>query len=412
MQRREMETQADRLGVPWTHTTTDAELLSLINSRMRGVSMSNGAQETVQQESAEAQVPEEQDQCHGLFWDFPKAVECKQCSGQHSCFQKFTKSTFPEMVEVLGPTATLEQLAKALDVSQEAVLVAKNEQVKTALPAPPVEPVPDPEQAVFDYAGESLEMTEIPDEPESLEKAEEAAPELDLADANELVDELEAESELEPPPPAETEMPKKKMASKKAPTGKKKAPTKKTKVVSKKAASKKAPTGKKKKVAAKKPPTAAPSEVPDPPSAESVKTASDSVKSKAHASNAVRAKGQAGPAKGRRNGGLVDDPWGKHTWVRRWRQERKHPLIKKLRPGMKLKREYQGVIHEVTVLKKFYRYQQQDFPTLYMVVKEITGTKPAPRQLTMDGRRPSGTRDLCQWSAPRFFALRALFNKI
>lgn len=215
---------------------------------------------------------------------------------------------------------------------------------------------------------------------------------------------------------------KKKKASKKAPAKKKKAVSKKA--PAKKAASKKAP-GKKKKKAAKAPPPVA-SEAQNPPSAGSAKTATGSAKTKARAKNASRVTGQADQSKsgaahkGKQrkrqvimgdNEGLLADPWGRHTWEDRYLRERKNKWVSQLRPGMKLKREYKGQIHEVSVLKQYYRYKGEIWPTLYMITKEITGTQEAPRQITKQGKRPAGTRQLCAWSAPKFFGLQALFNK-
>jgi hypothetical protein len=367
-------------------------------------------------------------ECHGLYWDFPKAPECKKCAGQQSCFHEFSQVTFPEALTRLGPDATLEQLAQDLDISEEAVLVTKNEVSK----APPVNRELQPERVEKSGAGELVQDEDVMDLAEADEMEDEldgvsepGGPEILESSGLEPEPELEPESEpdLEPEPPPETEMVarKKKAAKKKAA---KKAPAKK-----KAAAKKKAPG--KKKTTKKAPPVAA-SEAQDPTPAESAKTAMGSAGTKARAKTASRAKGQAGPSKtgsgtkgkkrppakkpvkvARRDSARVDDPWGKHTWEKRWRRERQNPWVKKLRPGMKIQREYPkgGEIHEVVILKRYYRYQGQDYPTLYSIVKEITGTKEAPRQLDKAGRRPDGTRQLCNWSAPRFFALPVLFRR-
>jgi hypothetical protein len=141
-------------------------------------------------------------------------------------------------------------------------------------------------------------------------------------------------------------------------------------------------------------------------SAPSAKVQADPLK------NGAGTKGKGKKLQNKRRRGVPDDPWGRQTWSKRWGRERQHRLIKLLRPGMKLIREYpkqSGVFHEVIVLKKYYRYKGQEYPTLYMIAKEIMGTRPAPRQLNAKGRRPEGTRNLAPCSAVRFFALKALF---
>ena len=438
-----MEEEADRLGVPWTHATTDEQLHSLIQSRLRGEPMANGSED-----------PTVTHECLGLFWDFPKEDACKECSGQQKCFQQFCATTLPEMQAKLGPGATLPQLAKALDVSQEAVLVAMNQQSKAA-PAPA--PEPEPEELEEEVVEEESEPEDESEE-ELEEELDEEPEEEELEDADELEDELEepepeeveedeppAEPDPEPEPPSETEMAAKKKTTKKKTTKKKttkkkavvkKAPAKKT--AAKKTAAKKAPAKKKKK-AAKKAPPAVTSEVQDPTQAESAQTATGSAKSKARGKSASRAKGQADPAKS--GGGSkgskvrkakpkkkpakkpakkaatksrvahVEDPWGEHTWDKRYQRERKNKWVAKLRPGMKLKREYKGETYEVLVLKKFYKFRGQVYPTGYSITKEITGTKEAPRQLDKNGNRPQGTRQLCNWSFVKFFNLKALTSK-
>jgi hypothetical protein len=396
--RKHLESEADRLGVPWTHATTDAELQALVKSRLQGgQTMANGAPET--------------NQCHGLFWDYPRAKECKQCSGHQSCFQKFVETTFPGVAAQLGEAASLADLAKALDVSEEAVLLAKNQQRQAQPPQllqpPPVDTVPEPEQAVPDSEPEPQQ----PDEG------------LDFSDADELEDELaaqpeeseviqkaldpELEPEYEPEPPLENEN----VAVKKAPR-KKKAAKKASKKAAKKATTKTTKAPRKKKAAKAPPPVT--SEAQNPTPAGSAKTATGSARTKARAKNAPRAKAQAGQVKsgdGKKQSGPVADPWGPQTWPARWEKERQNKWIGLLRPGMKLKKKYKGEIHEVRVLKRYYRYNDQTYPTLYSVVKEITGTKLSPRQLDKEGQRPEGSRQLCAWSAPRFFALPVLFTR-
>ena len=60
------------------------------------------------------------------------------------------------------------------------------------------------------------------------------------------------------------------------------------------------------------------------------------------------------------------------------------PLAPKIKPGTRLLREWQGMVHEVIVLEKGVEYRGKSWPSLSAVAREITGTR---------------------WSGPRFFGL-------
>lgn len=101
-------------------------------------------------------------------------------------------------------------------------------------------------------------------------------------------------------------------------------------------------------------------------------------------------------------------PWGKHTFKARWLRERERsPAIGKLTPGHNIAREFGGTRHTVKVLHGRYVYDGREYPTLYEVTKVITGTRSAKKQRRTAGdesTRPDGKRQLCNWSATRFFA--------
>ncbi len=59
------------------------------------------------------------------------------------------------------------------------------------------------------------------------------------------------------------------------------------------------------------------------------------------------------------------------------------------RPGTRLLREWQGVVHEVIVLESSVHYRGETWPSLSAVAREITGTR---------------------WSGPRFFGLKGAQN--
>jgi hypothetical protein len=56
-----------------------------------------------------------------------------------------------------------------------------------------------------------------------------------------------------------------------------------------------------------------------------------------------------------------------------------------IKPGTRLLREWQGVIHEVIVLERNVQYRGESWPSLSAVAREITGAR---------------------WSGPRFFGLK------
>jgi hypothetical protein len=57
----------------------------------------------------------------------------------------------------------------------------------------------------------------------------------------------------------------------------------------------------------------------------------------------------------------------------------------KIKPGTRLLREWQGVVHEVIVLERGVEYRDKTWPSLSAVAGEITGAR---------------------WSGPRFFGLK------
>jgi hypothetical protein len=61
------------------------------------------------------------------------------------------------------------------------------------------------------------------------------------------------------------------------------------------------------------------------------------------------------------------------------------PPRPRIKPGTRLLREWQGRVHEVTVLERGVEYRGQTWPSLSAVAREITGAR---------------------WSGPRFFGLK------
>jgi len=131
--------------------------------------------------------------------------------------------------------------------------------------------------------------------------------------------------------------------------------------------------------------------------------------------SAKSAKGGASPRRARAKSARVRaagsrDPWGKHTWVARHLRERQRSLlIGKLVPGMVVHVDRGGVHHQLKVERGNYLYKGQDYPTLFMVTQVAAGTVERPSQRKANGKRPPGSRQLCNWSAAKFWNLaRAL----
>ena len=60
-----------------------------------------------------------------------------------------------------------------------------------------------------------------------------------------------------------------------------------------------------------------------------------------------------------------------------------------IKPGTRLLREWQGVVHEVTIREDGVEYRDRTWPSLSAVAREITGAR---------------------WSGPRFFGLKEAAN--
>lgn len=363
LQRAELIEKADRLGIPWTNESSDAEIFALIQAREKGAMAA----------TVEAMDPP----CFGLMWDAVKEEGCQGCGAQTRCLEKFATATLPETITRLGKNPGLAVLAEELRVSPDAITVAleKNGAPKVARlqAVPPPQPVaPAPVQDA------------VPSEPAPV-----AAPEQPVAEAGDAV-KKSGKKEAAAAKKAEAE------AAKAAKEAEKKAKAEaKEKAAEEKRAAKEAEKAKKqaeKEAAAK---AAEPTENP------SVAAPASPAGVAAEARKAKR----AGPVAVRADRRL-EHPWGEHTFQSRWQRERERtPEIAALKTGQVLTVPFDGKEHQVTVLKEGYQYDGNRFPTLYSIVKEITGTVERQKQL-IEGKRPQGTRQLCNWSAVRFFRLR------
>lgn len=366
--------------------------------------------------------------CFGVFWEgIASNPDCNEkCGAKDECKAKFATETLVKFQRELGDAATPHSLAELTGVKAEAILLAINYQqslTKAEAPAPqrtPVAEAPPPvapgEAAPSPWDPEAVEEGVTPPPPELPGGLEVpvpppvAAPAIapapapvdapTVAPVEPIVEEPPqaiAPAPADQPAPQVKRPPRKKAASKTkaAPKKKKAAPA------TKKPGAKEKPT---KKAPAKK---AAPKKKKAPP------------KNKGTTSNfreAGAASRVAAPAKRRtaKRATRAKAPVGSRTWspehnLDRFKRERKRsPLIRRLKPGYVLNREFpmgSGVNHRVVVNKDHYKYRGKKHPTLYSVVKEIMGTKPHKKQLRSDGTRPRGTREMIPWSAAKFFGL-------
>lgn len=157
---------------------------------------------------------------------------------------------------------------------------------------------------------------------------------------------------------------------------------------------------KKKEAAAVKPPK----KKRPPKAGPSVKRAAVPAKKKVAKKRAKPAKARAGA---RRN-------QSRDNMEERWQRERERSsAIAALPIGLRLKRPYNGAWYQCRVKQGYYLFEGKKYATLYMVTKEITGTRKAPKQRnTETGERAEGTRQLCNWSAAKFWRLKKVLADI
>jgi hypothetical protein len=97
---------------------------------------------------------------------------------------------------------------------------------------------------------------------------------------------------------------------------------------------------------------------------------------------AKRAKAGARARKGKsartakaRVGAPLGEPWGRHTWLKRWTRERQRsPLIRRAVPGSVLTVERMGKTYQAKVFKGYYTINGKDCATLCEAAKIATGT--------------------------------------
>lgn len=313
-------------------------------------------------------------QCFGEYWDATGESQCVGCGAKDDCLAKFATGVLVRYQQELGDEATPENLAARSKISVDGVLLALNFQKNIGLGKPAVNP---PLQPPTQPKMTEPKTIEPPTKPQSA-SGKEVPPPISSAPAQESGTEEAVTAKKSPAKKAAM----KKTAAKPKP-GKKK-PAKKAEP--------------KKKVATKAAPKKKKEQVSDPTKAGAAKSATAPAKPKREKSVKPVSE-QAGPKR----------IWNTEHDLNRWKRERKRSKdIAALKPGQTLTREWptgSGEIHKVKVGKGKYTYLGKQYPTLYMVVKVITGTKDCLKQKKADGKRPEGQRQLTDWSAAKFFRL-------
>jgi len=382
------------LGIPFGPDTSNEKLRELIEKRKKGESVMSVAK------------PE----CFAIYWEAVGDTPCQACVMKTACLQSFATGRL-DAVQKEMPDASLEDLSRRLELSPDAVLVALDYKAKAK---PKLEVLQggktDEEEPEVPSEEVQEELMEAVEEAAAAQEAEEVLPDMeDLAKA----EEFEPEEAPAPQPEGEHTVTKKK-ATKKPPTKKKaakKPPVKKA--TAKKVATKKKATKKVAKKASKKRP---------PQRAASVKraraAATKGVTKHWHVQKvaiaeyekqlAMLAKSARAPV------GERDREWSPEAHLNRFYAEKKRsPLLAHIPIGAKLSREYGKKMLEVEVTEVGYLHKGKMWPTLYSLTKHLTGTSEAPAQRKEAGKeetRPEGTRQLCNWSAPKFWRVKTLLE--
>jgi hypothetical protein len=295
------------------------------------------------------------------------------CGVLDDCLQRFASGVLVDFQRQLGEQATIGQLAQATAVKPEAIAKALDFQKMAGIfPFPKAAPAPV-----------VLPPSEVAVAVEALPEAEPVVPFVESRFAE--VVQLPGTA-----PAVEALQEVAEMSSRKKVKGKAKA----------------APKGKMPRGSTKKQ-EAAPSVTSRPTLAGPVKSARAPAKGRRACARPAAAQGGSKKVTRRRPDRPVRQ-WSRSPSMdrSRWQRERdRSQLIAQLRPGMKLRRLWAGQTLEVICVKGGYKFQDETYPTLYSVVMAIVGTVPRKKQRRADGEIPVGTRNLTNWSAPKFFRL-------
>lgn len=328
--------------------------------------------------------------CYGQVWEGVAGSLCvdQGCGVLDDCLVRFASGVLVDWQRQLGTAATVEQLAQATAVKPEAIQKALEFQKTSGIiPFPQAAPVVlgvDPAVAGAEKTG--CAVVAAPVAPEAIATPEVAAPVVEEAPLAEVV-QMPATAEAVGALKEVAEM-----SSRKKGKGKGKG--------------KAAPKGKMPQKAEEKQ-EAAPAVTSRPKLAGPAKSARAPAKGRRACARPAAAQGGSKRVSRPR----LDQPvrqWSRSPKMdrSRWQRERdRSHLIAQLRPGMKLRRIWEGQTLEVICVRGGYKFQGETYPTLYSVVMAIVGTVPRAKQRKPDGSIPAGTRNLTNWSAPKFFRL-------
>ena len=145
VERKALERRADALGIPWTFSTPDADLLALITERDRRMSVSQQAE--LRNGVLYIDGLSQPEECFGVFWAAVGDEECVTCMFKDYCLEKFVQTTLPKAKK---KAKTLPGLVKALGLPEEAVNLALQKMVmlerQAQQPEPPKAEPPPPEE--------------------------------------------------------------------------------------------------------------------------------------------------------------------------------------------------------------------------------------------------------------------------
>jgi hypothetical protein len=377
--REQLQKTAERLGVPFTNETTDAELQSMIAARTS----------VVEPPKKDAEAPPD---CFGLMWGADVDPKCQGCDYRESCRTKMANSTIPELL-VTSPGLSPDQLANELGIDTSSVVVLLGSRsVQKTVSQPPAPPTVAPAKEDSVKAAPNKAKTKAKVAPKATLKAK-APPKNGKLPHGEAAAAMEA-APVDPrstgsvlPVTDPVVVPGEGSAAPAAVQ----APVRRSKrrVIS--MSGKATPVALKSKTKIAK---ATSSRLSSGPKAKS------SLKAKTKTKAAPKVKARAQRPEG-------SEPWGLHTFRSRWERERlRSPAIAAVKPGQKLTRGYKDAQYEVQCRDGYWMTPDgKRHATLYSVTLEATGGLKYPVN-SLDGKRVKGkTRVMSNYSAARFWRL-------
>jgi hypothetical protein len=393
--REKLEKQADQLGIPFTHETSDEDLQMMIAAR-------TGQEPPTTPEMTE--LPP----CYGVGWAVTEEPECQACEMAQKCLMKLVTETIPSLRAQLGREVTPEDIENEWGIPSVSARLALSwragQSMSDVLSAvQPLAPPPPVVQEVVQTPPPPLAppapVMAATNQEEAMVAKKKKAPKSPKAKAKTATESAVA-GDPQNPQSAVSALPAAETA--KAPAG-----VSATPATGPASAQMGSPSlnGKGRKVAPKSKPK---------------KSSSISTKQSAKKSPAKKVAPKQ-PSKKLDPKPEGAEPWGEHTFLSRWERERaRSKPIAAIKPGSKLVREFNAVLYTALCrqgfyllsgiatddkpAKKAYLPENEKFPTLGAMTLKITGGKDYP--VNQDGKPVKGkTRHMTNWSGPRFWKL-------